>query len=64
MDTWIWLVILGAAVVLFALAWWSSGRTRARGRGPETSLTDKQSESVHYNSMWVRGRGGFGGGSS
>lgn len=26
MDTWIWLVILGATVVLFALSWWSSGR--------------------------------------
>jgi hypothetical protein len=45
MDTWIWLTIVAvAALAMFALAWWSSGRAKARGRGPESSLTQEQVE--------------------
>jgi len=33
MDTWVWLVVIAvAAVALFVLAWWSSGRAPIRGR--------------------------------
>jgi hypothetical protein len=45
MDTWAWLAIIAAiAIALVAVAWWSSGRARARSRGPETSLTQEQVE--------------------
>lgn len=58
MSTWVWLVILGAAVALFALVWWSSGRARARGRGPENSLTDRQVEGVAMNPLNQRAGNG------
>jgi hypothetical protein len=48
MDTWVWLVtVAGVAVVLFALAWRSSGRAKPRGRGPETSVTAEQAERIN-----------------
>jgi hypothetical protein len=48
MDTWVWLVIAAAVVVvLFALAWRSSGRAKPRSRGPENSLTAEQSERIN-----------------
>jgi membrane protein implicated in regulation of membrane protease activity len=48
MDTWVWLVIVAAVVVvLFALAWRSSGRAKARSRGPENSLTSEQLEQIN-----------------
>ena len=59
MDTWIWVAIIGAgALGLFALAWWSSGRARARGRGPESSLTDRQVEGVALNPLNQRAGNG------
>jgi hypothetical protein len=52
MDTWVWLVIFAAAAaVLFSLAWWSSGRSKARGRGPENSLTQDQVEGIYLNKV-------------
>jgi len=63
MDTWIWLTLIGAgALGLFALAWWSSGRARVRGRGPERSLTQRQAMSVELNSIHIRSSGGTLGG--
>jgi hypothetical protein len=48
MDTWVWLVIVaGVAVVLFALAWRSSGRAKPRSRGAENSLTPEQVELIN-----------------
>jgi hypothetical protein len=48
MDTWVWLVVVAAvAVVLFALAWRSSGRAKPRSRGPENSLTAEQSDQIN-----------------
>ena len=48
MDTWAWLTVAGVvAVILAALAWWSSGRAPLRGRGPETSLTPEQVERIN-----------------
>jgi hypothetical protein len=47
MDTWVWLTVIAfVAVVLFALAWRSSGRAPFRGRGPERSLTPEQQERI------------------
>jgi hypothetical protein len=43
MDTWIWVILIGAgALALFALAWWSSGRSKGLGRGPQNPLTPGQ----------------------
>jgi hypothetical protein len=57
MDTWVWLVIVAvAAVVLFAVAWRSSGRAKPRGRGPENSLTPEQVERI--NLLALRNRAG------
>lgn len=37
-----WLILLAVAVVLFALAWWSSGRTkRIVGRPDASAETDR-----------------------
>jgi membrane protein implicated in regulation of membrane protease activity len=48
MDTWVWLVMIAAvAVVLFVLAWRSSGRAKPRSRGPENSLTTEQLEQIN-----------------
>lgn len=44
-----WIATLGVAVVLFALAWWTSGRARPRGRGPENSMTARQLEGSVMN---------------
>jgi hypothetical protein len=50
MDTWAWLTIIGlVAVALFALAWWSSGRAKARSRGPANSLTQAQIDLGNMN---------------
>jgi hypothetical protein len=57
MDTWVWLVIVAVvAVVLFAVAWRSSGRAKPRGRGPENSLTPEQVERI--NLLALRNRAG------
>ena len=48
MDTWAWLTVAGVvAVILVALAWWSSGRAPLRGLGPKSSLTPEQVESIN-----------------
>ena len=45
--TWVWLTGIGVvAVVLFALAWRSSGRAPIRRGGPETSMTPGQLERI------------------
>jgi hypothetical protein len=44
-----WIATLAVAVVLFALAWWTSGRARPRGRGPESSMTARQLEGSVMN---------------
>jgi hypothetical protein len=47
MDTWVWLTVIAlVAIVLFALAWRSSGRAPFRSRGPERSLTPEQQERI------------------
>ncbi|MBW8750918.1 MAG: hypothetical protein JF565_05760 [Propionibacteriales bacterium] len=47
MGTWVWLTVIGVvAVVLFALAWRSSGRAPIRRGGPETSMTPEQRERI------------------
>ena len=52
MDTWVWLVIVAVvAVVLFALAWRSSGRAKPRSRGPESSLTPEQLERINLQAL-------------
>lgn len=57
MDTWAWLTIIGiVAVILFALAWRSSGRAPIRGRGPDTSLTPSQVERISQSQI---GNNGF-----
>ena len=61
MDTWVWLVVFAAgAVVLFALAWWSSGRSKPLARGPESSLTPEQVERM--NLLALRNHSGSMGG--
>jgi hypothetical protein len=48
MDTWIWLTIIAVvAIALSAALWWSSGRARPRGRGPQTSMTESQYERIN-----------------
>ena len=43
MESWVWIVLAAlAAVSLFGLAWWSSGRSRPRSPGPGSSLTPDQ----------------------
>jgi hypothetical protein len=50
MDAWAWLTIMAVvAIVLFAVAWWSSGRAKPRGRGPENSMTQEQVDLTHMN---------------
>ena len=45
--TWVWLLVGGVvAVVLFALAWRSSGRAPFRTRGADSSLTPAQSQRI------------------
>jgi hypothetical protein len=62
MDTWIWLTLIAAAALaLFALAWWSSGRARPRTRGPEVTLTQDQLEET-YRFLGQNQHGGGGGG--
>lgn len=43
MDTWIWITLAGTGgLALFALAWWSSGRSKAPDGEPGNPLTPSQ----------------------
>jgi hypothetical protein len=63
MDTWIWVAIIAvAALALFALAWWSSGRAKPLSRGPENTLTQGQIEELsRFQGQNQHGGGGGGG---
>ena len=57
MPTWLLVLIIAvAALAVFALVWWVSGRARLRGRGPENSLTQNQ---VERTSQFQSGNQGF-----
>lgn len=54
-----WLIVLAAAAVLFALSWWTSGRTkRVAGRPAAAAELDR---GWATNQAMVHRDGGFGG---
>lgn len=65
MSTWlIVILVVLAAVALFALAWWSSGRTKTRAPGPNPDGDVKHASAYLYHQNRTGSpTGGLGGGS-
>jgi Flp pilus assembly protein TadB len=54
-----WLVVLAVGAVLFALAWWSSGRSKHRIGRPDARAEANRGWATHQNG--VHNDGMFGG---
>lgn len=54
-----WIATLAVAVVLFALAWWSSGRSKALDRKPGNPLTPSQTLRLDATKHGVHGQKGI-----
>jgi hypothetical protein len=58
-ETWVWLIVIGvAAVGLFGLVWWTSGRARPLGR----SSPDPFASEVEHAKFMSQNRSDFGAG--
>jgi hypothetical protein len=60
MTTWVVLLVLAVALVLFALAWWSSGRSRGSDYNPLAAGERGQAEArtmKHYRPTGANGPG-------
>lgn len=58
-----WLIVLAVAVVLFALAWWSSGRAKGRPGRPDAGAESNRGWATNQaviNRQGTHGTGGTG----
>lgn len=54
-----WLIVLAVAAVLFALAWWSSGRTKRIAARPDARAETDRGRALNQN--WIHNDGIHGG---
>lgn len=50
-----WLIVLAVAVVLFALAWWSSGRTKRIAARPDAGAETDRGRALNQNRIHNEG---------